>query len=81
MVACSHYNHVVRQIVNLQQQGADDALYFTCFVRITALFTQRFELVEEKHATLCASKVDEILEAACGLSQIAADRGFVSHNK
>ena len=82
MVRCAHHDNVRREIVDLKEQRAHNALDFPGFVDVTSLFPNRVKLVEEEDAPACVSQIKEAPQARGSLAEIAGDESVVpDHNE
>ena len=56
MITRRNYHNVIWQIINLQKQRTHHPLDFSCFVGVSALLSERFELVEIFDSTISGER-------------------------
>ena len=78
VIAGTNDDHIAWQLVDLEQQRANDPLHFACLVRIPALFPERLELIEEEHARTSSDMVEDLTQSPCRFTQQAAHQGIVA---
>ena len=78
MIGGGDHDHITGQGIDLQQQGADDALNFSGFVNVATLLTESVELIKEEDAWMRPDEIEEASKARAGLAQIASNDCFVS---
>ena len=81
VIGCANGYDVARQLIELHKEKRDNPLYFAGFMRITALFADCVELVEEKDARSGPDIVEKLTKARVGLTQITSDQRVITHNK
>ena len=59
VVRCRDDDDMTGQIVDLQQERADNSFDLSCLVRVAALLADHVELIEEKHASPRPDLVEE----------------------
>ena len=81
MVRRRHDDHVARQVVDLQKQGADYPLDLPRLVRISPFLTESVEFIEEKYTGPGTDMVEEAAEPAGRFAQVASDDTFVTDDE
>jgi hypothetical protein len=77
MVGSRHDDDIRRQRVNLQEQGTYDSLDLTGVMGVASLFSQRVELVKEKHAMAQSDELKDATQPESGLTKVRAYDAFV----
>lgn len=78
MIRGANDDYVRREVVDLKEQRANDALDLTGLVNIAALLAERVEFIEEKHASSRVSEFKQPSKSGGRLSKKARDQGVVS---
>lgn len=79
MVGSCDYKNVTRQVINLKEKGADDALYLACVVDISPLLTKGVKLIEEKDAGSSSDVVKKPSETYRCLAKIATNHPLITN--
>ncbi|KPF80483.1 hypothetical protein IP88_00285 [alpha proteobacterium AAP81b] len=73
MVRRSNHDNIARKLVELLEEERYDTLDFASFMRVTALFADRIELVEEQDAWLRSDIIEKAAQASVSFPEITAD--------
>jgi len=78
MVCRGHDQHVAGQIVDLEEQRAEDSLDLPRVVLVSAFFAESVELIEKKHTGAGPGIVEESPQANGSLTEVAANDSLVA---